>query len=259
MRQPLVSVIINCHNGQKYLADCINSVLNQSYKNLEIIFWDNCSSDESLKIINNFKDKRIRKFRSTKFLKLYKSRNLAINKSRGRYITFCDTDDLWVKDKITKQVSLVNKNKKIKIIYSNYYILNEINKKKYLKHIQNLPSGKITQSLLNDYVVGILTVFIDRKILKKNLFNSNYNIIGDFDLFIRLSTKYKFYSIQQPLAFYRVHLNNFSTTRKNIYISELKNWLKIRSKIKSLRNYSYFYIRFYLFKLKFKKFLDRIV
>ncbi len=86
MKCPLVSVIVNCHNGQKYLAECIRSILNQTYTNFEIIFWDNFSTDNSYKIVNKFKDKRIRKFKIKKFSSLYKSRNLAISKSKGKYI-----------------------------------------------------------------------------------------------------------------------------------------------------------------------------
>ena len=61
---PVVSVIINCHNGEKYLSKCIKSILAQTYKNWEIVFWDNCSTDNSKKIIKNFKDTRIKYFKS---------------------------------------------------------------------------------------------------------------------------------------------------------------------------------------------------
>ena len=62
--KPLVSVIMNCHNGQNFLSDAIQSVINQTYKNWELIFWDNFSTDESTKILNQFKDKRIKYFKS---------------------------------------------------------------------------------------------------------------------------------------------------------------------------------------------------
>ena len=95
--KPLVSIVVNCHNGEKYLKDCINSAFNQSYKNWEIIFWNNCSSDNSLDIIKNYKNKKIKKFYSKKLLKLYKARNLAIQKAKGKYIAFLDVDDYWKK------------------------------------------------------------------------------------------------------------------------------------------------------------------
>ena len=68
--KPLVSVIINCHNGEKFLKDCISSIINQSYNNLELIFWDNKSEDNSAKIIKEFEDKRIKYFYSEKFFSL---------------------------------------------------------------------------------------------------------------------------------------------------------------------------------------------
>ena len=110
-KKPLISIIINCHNGEKYLSDCIKSALDQSYRNFEIIFFDNCSTDQSVKIINKHKDKRIKFFCSKKkpILSLYKARNLAITYARGEYITFLDTDDLWEKKKLEKQLKLLKK------------------------------------------------------------------------------------------------------------------------------------------------------
>ena len=99
----LISIIVNCFNGEKYLSRCIKSVLSQTYKNWEIIFWNNKSTDKSEKIIKNFSDKRIKIFRSKKFLNLYDARNRAIQKSRGQYICFLDTDDYW------KKINLKNK------------------------------------------------------------------------------------------------------------------------------------------------------
>ena len=128
---PLVTVIINCRNGEKYLKESVESAISQSYKNLEIIFFDNKSQDRSSKIIKRFNDKRLRYFKSQKILKLYHARNLAIKKSKGKYITFLDCDDIWLKDKISKQVKFLSQNKDIKILYSNYYNLFQ-NKKKRL-------------------------------------------------------------------------------------------------------------------------------
>ena len=129
-KRPLISVIINCYNSEKFLKQCIKSVLSQTYKNWEIIFFDNNSSDQSVKILNSFIDKRIKFFNNKKrnHLKLYKARNLAINKANGEYITFLDTDDMWKKNKLEKQIKLIVKDPDIKIIYSNYLVIDE-NKK----------------------------------------------------------------------------------------------------------------------------------
>ena len=93
--KPLVSVIMNCHNGEKYLKESIKSLMSQTYKNWELSFWDNNSLDNSKKILKEIKDKRIKYFKSEKFQNLYHSRNLAIKKAKGKYVGFLDVDDLW--------------------------------------------------------------------------------------------------------------------------------------------------------------------
>ena len=92
---PLVSIIINCFNGEKYLREALTSILNQSYKNWEVIFWDNQSSDNSKKIFNSFQNERFKYFYADKHTTLYKARNLAINKTNGELLAFIDTDDIW--------------------------------------------------------------------------------------------------------------------------------------------------------------------
>ena len=91
---PLVSIIMNCHNGEKFLEQSLQSILKQSYQNWELIFWDNVSSDSSSKIIKRYKDLRIKYYLSKKFEKLYKARNSALEKTKGDYICFLDTDDI---------------------------------------------------------------------------------------------------------------------------------------------------------------------
>jgi glycosyltransferase involved in cell wall biosynthesis len=134
-QSPLVSVIMNCHNGSKYLAQALDSLDLQTYKKWELIFFDNCSNDKSKEIIKNKKNKKIKYFFSKKKLKLYNARNLAIKNAKGKYITFLDTDDRWHKDKLIKQVNFFRKNKEYKIVYSNLYIIygNKKNKKVWLK------------------------------------------------------------------------------------------------------------------------------
>ena len=130
---PLVSVIVNCHNGEKYLEHSIKSIINQSYKNWEIIFWDNISSDNSNVIIKNFNDERIRCFKSDTFTNLYEARNLAIKKAEGVYVCFLDVDDFWTEDKLEHQIKFMEKNKEYDIQYSNYYVQEGIKKKKIFK------------------------------------------------------------------------------------------------------------------------------
>ena len=105
--RPLVSIIMNCYNGEKFLNESLNSIFSQSYENWELIFWDNISTDDSLNIVKKFSDKRIKHYQSDKFEKLYKARNLAIAKASGEYICFLDVDDIWEKFFIEKHLTKI--------------------------------------------------------------------------------------------------------------------------------------------------------
>jgi len=106
--QPLVSIIMNCYNGEAYLHESIKSILSQTYKNWELIFWDNKSEDKSAEIFKSYDDKRFQYFYANEHTSLYKARNLAIEKSKGDFISFLDTDDLWDKDKLELQIPYFN-------------------------------------------------------------------------------------------------------------------------------------------------------
>ncbi len=226
-RVKLVSIILNCYNGEKYLKHSLSSIKNQTYKNWELIFWDNRSTDNSKEILKSSKIKKLRYFLSKKHTTLYSARNLAIKKARGDYIAFIDSDDMWEKDKL--EIQLKNfKDKNTAVVYGNSFLKNEINKKikKFINYTVN--SGYVYEDLIKNYNVGILTAMIKTSLLKKSKikFNNKYNIIGDFDFFLRISKIYKFKYLPKPIATYRIHENNLSSSKKSLQIQELKNWLK---------------------------------
>ena len=127
---PKVSIIMNCHNGEKYLKK-VYQCDKPNLQKLGINIWDNKSTDRSEKIFKDFKDKRLRYFRSNNYLKLYKARNNAIKKCRGKFIAFLDTDDCTKKDSKTRNI--LEKNQSIPLIYSNWiYLIKKKIKKKFL-------------------------------------------------------------------------------------------------------------------------------
>jgi glycosyltransferase involved in cell wall biosynthesis len=91
-KSPLVSIIMNCFNGEKYLKEAIDSVYEQSYDNWEIVFWDNGSSDNSASIAKSY-DKKLKYYYTKNTLPLGKARNLALNEARGDYVAFSDFND----------------------------------------------------------------------------------------------------------------------------------------------------------------------
>jgi glycosyltransferase involved in cell wall biosynthesis len=256
----LVSIVINCYNGEKYLRKSIESVLDQTYQNFELIFWDNQSIDQSKNIIQSYQDKRIKYFYSPNHTTLYQARNLALKECKGDYVCFLDVDDYFLKNKIAKQLLYFN-DQKVGVIYSNYYrYYEDINKKKLLTNKQ-LPSGNLTQYILEESQISFMTVMIRKKSLDSLKFNFNrkYSIIGDYDLLYRLSFNWDFCYIEEPLAVYRIHKDNFS---KNsiLFIDELKDWYNknygffINKKNYIYKKIIFFQAKEYLSKKKILKF-----
>ena len=139
----LVSIIINCFNGEKYLNEALVSVLSQSYNNWEVIFWDNQSNDSSASIFKSFKDKRFKYFYADSHTSLYKARNLAIEKSKGDFIAFLDTDDLWDQNKLKLQMHYFS-NSEVGAVFSNLWMLKQDTEKKNYIQIKNYLAEKFT-------------------------------------------------------------------------------------------------------------------
>ena len=252
----LVSIVINCHNGEKYLENTIQSIKSQTYSKWEIIFYDNCSTDNSEKIFKKFtNDQRFIYKKSDKFRNLYDARNEALKSINGEYVCFLDTDDYWESDKLEKQINFLQNNKEFEVVYSNFYILKQSNGEKIIRYKNKLPSGLILKELLIDYKVGFLTVCFRTQVLKNYKFNNTYNIIGDYDLILQIcKNKIKIGCIQVPLATYRLHNRSLSNTRLDLHISEMEKWIKKNKN--NFDNLILFKLRFFLFKLKLKKIIN---
>jgi len=223
---PLVSILMNCYNGQEYLKKALNSIINQKYKNWELIFWDNQSTDDSIKIFNSYKDKRFKLFRAKEHTILYEGRNLAIQKTTGELIAFLDTDDIWLPDKLLKQVDLF-KNEEVGLVYGNFWMLNNdsIFKKKIFCR-KKLPTGNVLKSILSDYTVGLSTIVVRKKNIKniKNVFNTKYDLLADFDFVVNFSINNNFQCIQESVAYIRIHQKSLSHTSIDQLILQFKQW-----------------------------------
>ena len=265
-----VSIILNCFNGEKYLKEAIDSVIKQTYKNWELIFWDNRSTDLSKNIFDSFECEKLRYFVSSNHTSLYEARNLALEKCRGEFVAFIDADDLWEEDKLEKQIKLFEK-KTVGMVYGNLWIYNEKTKKRKILSKKKLLQGKIGDKILSNYNIGVITSILKKNFIVKNklYFDQKYDHIGDFDLFFKLSKICEFEAIQEPVATYRIHGENLSLKSSHKEILELKYWISkndsLLSKdqrgqfLKRLINKEFIYIKFnysffdtlkYLFKNK---------
>ena len=165
----LISVIINVYNGEKYIKKCLDSVINQTYDNIEILVVDDCSKDNTLNIINSYSDKRIRLLKNKKNMGLSLSRNVGIDNAKGKYLYFVDVDDYIEKDTIEYLYNLIKKyNVKIATcntlnIYNYDFKLKNESEKIYIKE----PKEMIRNILL--YINNDGTTW--NKLIDRELFN----------------------------------------------------------------------------------------
>jgi glycosyltransferase involved in cell wall biosynthesis len=204
---PLVSIIMNCHNCGKYLAQSLDSVYKQTFKEYEIILWDNQSTDNSGEIASNYGEP-LRYFRGEQYLPLGAARNAAIEKATGKYIAFLDCDDIWLPEKLERQVELLESNQELGLVYSDSRVIDSHDKtlKKTYFHSLKPFQGNVFNELLVSNFIPILTVVVTREALDKvGLFDPKYIIAEDYDLWLRIAEYYPIGFIEQPLASYRLH------------------------------------------------------
>lgn len=219
--EPLVSVIMNCYNGEKYLHEAIDSVIAQTYQNWEIIFWNNQSTDQSLEIFSGYKDSRLKCFMAENHTDLYEARNCAVKHASGDFLAFLDVDDLWVKDKLQKQL-LLFENESVGLVYGNYIVMDELSGQNKCMYQNELPTKWVRNDLLKKYDVGLLTIMVRRTSLDSlhKLFDPRFHIIGDFDFVLRMSVQWQFDCVQEPIAYYRQHADSESVKHRARFLEE---------------------------------------
>lgn len=233
---PLVSILMNCFNGEIYLDEAIKSIIQQSYKNWELIFWDNKSLDNSIKIISSYRDERIRIFQSSHHTNLGEARKRAYEKVRGDFLAFLDVDDIWHKEKLSSQIKDFD-NKDIGISFTNSLYFSKRSK----KNLYN-PNSIIkvnTSSLITNYPLSLNTIMLRTKRIKElnYVFDENFSHICDFDLIVRLSTISKVKYLNKILSGWRIHGNNESLEKKGLFNQEKKQWCEIHLKKNTLLGY----------------------
>lgn len=231
----LVSVITPVYNSEKYIEQTIKSVLDQVYKNWELLLINDCSNDTSYEIIKKISklDSRIRIINNEINRGVSYSRNKGIEVARGKYILFLDSDDLWHKDKLKKQIEFMEKTS-AEVSYTGYYKMDNLsNIRGEIKIKKNLDY----EELLKNCLIGLLTSCVESKIIKKYKFKDIKS--EDYVFWLEIIKDVKiFYGIEEPLAYYRVLEKSRSSNKLNIV---RHHWYIFR-KIEKLKLFKAIYI-----------------
>lgn len=219
--KPLVSVIINCYNGEKYLREAIDSVIAQTYENWELVFWDNQSTDSTREIVESYNCPKIKYFYAPEHTSLGEARNGAMEKAMGDYTAFLDSDDIWLPTFLETCLRLFAEHNGISGVYTDYICFNTKG-----EH-QNNPSKASAIVLMSDFIksydVGMSACLFDMRICReKNIvFDNNYSLIEDYDFFLSLALVLPFYYSDSPLVRYRMHEDSLTVTHKTGWGNEL--------------------------------------
>lgn len=240
---PLVSVIMNCHNGEKYLRESIDSVFAQTYSNFEIIFWDNASTDRSAAIAKSYRDDRMRYFTSTHKVPLGRARNFAISKAKGKLIAFLDCDDLWLPEKTAKQIPLFE-DPDVALVYSDALFFNA-NIERRLYSTVAPRRGYCFAELLNDYFLSMESVILRRSALVglNVWFSPDFSFIEEYDLFVRIGLAWKIDYVPEVLAKWRVHGESLSWRFPEGFVEERRVMLARLQESPAVMNLHYAALR----------------
>ncbi len=231
-KKPKVSVIIPTYNRAYSIRRAIQSILDQTYKNFEIIIVDDGSTDDTEKIVKRFNDERIRYFRHDQNKGGGAARNTGIKAASGEYIAFQDSDDEWLPEKLEKQMKIFEDTRiEFSIVYTGSWRI-ENNKKVYIPYSWvTRKEGDIHKELLKGNFVTTQSIVLKKQCFEKSgMFDENFPRYQDWDLVIRLSKYYKFKFIDEPLLilYYTtdsISANHDISTHREAYIESLERIL----------------------------------
>ena len=238
--EPKVSIIIPTYNQSQYLEEAMESVLNQTYQNIEIIIVDDGSTDNTSEVVKSFDNKII--YIPQKNKGASSARNAGIKKAQGQYVAFLDSDDMWIKNKLEKQIKFIQNNPEIGLLGTGCYQMVDINKMIYKKIFP--AKNEILQKDLIKYNPFIQSSVIIRKDIFNDigLYDEKFKESEDYDLWLRIAQKYKVANIQEALVTKKYYEKGLSKDKDN---KQLYFVLKAKKNAIKRGQYSklyYFYI-----------------
>ena len=207
MEQPLVSVILPTYNRAEYLPRAMESVLSQSYENLELIVVDDGSTDNTREVVNAYQDARIRYMRTPSNRGVAAARNAGIRRASGEYIAFQDSDDKWLPGKLEKQMQvLAEAEPDVGMVY---HIMSRVDSENEVYYIpdpcipMNVREGDIFTYLLAENIIGAPAICVRKEVLTGaggvGVFDTTLPNLEDYELLLRITAKYKVAYIDEVL------------------------------------------------------------
>lgn len=201
--EPLISVVMPVYNGATFILETIDSILCQSYKNFEFIIVNDGSTDSTQQIIENCHDKRIVALKLARNMGVSQARNCGIDLSAGKFIAFCDADDLYHSDRLQIQVDFLLSHPSVDVVGS-YFTILEDGQELLVKH--PITDQEIKERFFTGNCIGQPSVIGKSAVFKEFKYDSKLQASEDYELWTRMATSgIVFTNIPYPLVKYRLH------------------------------------------------------
>ena len=269
------SFIIACYNSEKYLSETIDSIINQTYKNYEIILINDGSTDSTLSILKKYEKnyKFIRVF-SNENKGLAYSRNFAVDKANYEWIVIMDHDDVCYPNRLSQYNKIISKNSDLGLIFSDMTYFNDqtsfsrfeknFNYNKIYPYNLNLNKNKSFINLIRyGCFIGSSSVVFKKSIFNKTQkFNTSYKFLTDYVLFLEFAKINNMFCIDIPLVKWRMHSSQSTNINSSLYYYEMcklyqsiyfDRLINLKLKISILIKYIFYFYKFLLIKFNLKK------
>lgn len=232
----LISVVIPTYNRENTIEKCLESVLNQTYSNIEVIVVDDCSKDNTIEVVKKIKDKRIKLYKLEKNSGACFARNYGVEKSRGKYIAFQDSDDIWIKNKLEKQYNyLLNTDADMVFCGMNRYTKNNT----YVQYFPSCGFNNKKNGLFQELYenrISTQCILIKKEITDRIKFDNSIRRYQDWDYAIRISMNCKMRYLNEALVESEIQENSISKVvvklkALTVIYNKYKNLIELNKKI----------------------------
>lgn len=211
--RPSVSVLLSIHNGAAYIAEAIESILSQTYKDFELLIKDDASTDRTAELIKTYSDERIHISANSVARGLTHNLNAMIREARGTYLVRMDHDDICHKYRFEKQVAFLDRHPTFALVGSEAIVIDS-----HGKHLHRLELPHTNDEIRaylckGNCIVHPSTMLRREAVMKIGAYDESFPYAQDYDLWLRLSEEYSLANLREPLLFYRVHNGQISSTK----------------------------------------------
>ena len=208
-----ISVIMPVYNGEKYLAEAIESILTQTFTDFELIIVNDGSTDSSLETIERYNDRRIKLINNSKNLGITKSLNIALKEAKGKYIARQDADDISLSTRLEEQLKYIETHPEVGVVGTNVYNIQEDGT---ISGSSCLDPKPTLEKLLKDNRIIHGSIMMGKRVIEEvGYYDDAFRISQDYELWLRISKNYEIRNIKNPLYKLRAH-------KKRITIVNLK-------------------------------------